>query len=134
MPHDNSWMNSLKARVADLDPNRVISEHVLDGKSESEVDIQYQCVKVVGNGSFGVVFQVRIIEPPQNPNYRDAAIKRVLQDKRFKVASHLPSPSNAQNRELQIMKLISHPNVVDLRYYYFCPGERVTSHSLLPIR
>ena len=23
------------------------------------------------------------------------------------------------------MKLISHPNVVDLKYYFFCPGERV---------
>jgi glycogen synthase kinase 3 beta len=25
------------------------------------------------------------------------------------------------------MKLISHPNVVDLKYYFFCPGERVLS-------
>jgi hypothetical protein len=85
---DNTWMSALKARVADLDPNRVISEHVFDGKTEEEVDIQYQCVKVVGNGSFGVVFQVKIIEPAQTPN-RDAAIKRVLQDKRFKVTCAL---------------------------------------------
>lgn len=80
------WMNSLIRRVADLDPQRVISEHVFDGKSEQEVDIQYQSVKIVGNGSFGVVFQIRLVD-----SGRDAAIKRVLQDKRFKVPS-FPEP------------------------------------------
>ena len=78
------WMDSLIRRVADLDPQRVISEHVIDGKSEQEVDIQYQSVKIVGNGSFGVVFQIRLVD-----NGRDAAIKRVLQDKRFKVPPFL---------------------------------------------
>jgi len=73
-------MNSLIRRVADFDPQRVISEHVHDGKTEEEVDIQYQSVKVVGNGSFGVVFQIRLVD-----SGTDAAIKRVLQDKRFKV-------------------------------------------------
>jgi len=76
------WMTSLILRVADLDPQRVISEHVFDGKTEEEVDINYQSVKVVGNGSFGVVFQIRLVE-----SGKDAAIKRVLQDKRFKVGS-----------------------------------------------
>ena len=111
----------LTRRVADLDPQRTITEHVFDGKTEEEKDIKYQSVKVVGNGSFGVVFQIRLVDTG-----RDAAIKRVLQDKRFKV---LPSSRiircSRQNRELQIMKLISHPNVVDLKYYFFCPGERV---------
>ena len=73
-------MYSLIRRAADFDPQRVISEHVFDGKTEEEVDIQYQSVKVVGNGSFGVVFQIRLVD-----SGRDAAIKRVLQDKRFKV-------------------------------------------------
>jgi len=92
---------------ADLDPQRIITERVKDGKTEEEKEISYQSVKVVGNGSFGVVFQIKLIDTG-----RDAAIKRVLQDKRFK------------NRELQIMKLISHPNVVDLKYYFFGAGER----------
>ena len=35
------------------------------------------------------------------------AIKKVLQDKRFK------------NRELQIMKLMAHPNVVDLQHCFY---------------
>lgn len=70
----------LTPRIADLDPQRVISEHVLDGKTEEAKDINYQSVKVVGNGSFGVVFQIKLVDTG-----RDAAIKRVLQDKRFKV-------------------------------------------------
>jgi glycogen synthase kinase 3 beta len=77
-----TWMEALTRRVADLDPQRVITEHVFDGKTEEEKDIQYQSVKVVGNGSFGVVFQIRLVDTG-----RDAAIKRVLQDKRFKVSS-----------------------------------------------
>jgi serine/threonine protein kinase len=67
-------------KSADLDPQRVLSEHVFDGKTEEEKDINYQSVKVVGNGSFGVVFQIKLVD-----TNKDAAIKRVLQDKRFKV-------------------------------------------------
>jgi serine/threonine protein kinase len=43
--------------------------------------------KVVGNGSFGTVFEAKILETGEI-----VAIKKVLQDKRFK------------NRELQIMR------------------------------
>ena len=82
---DSSWMTPLIRRVADLDPQRVISERVHDGKTEEEVDINYQSVKVVGNGSFGVVFQIRFVDTGG-----DAAIKRVLQDKRFKVSPSAP--------------------------------------------
>ena len=42
--------------------------------------MSYTQCKIVGNGSFGVVFQTKL-----SPNNEDAAIKRVLQDKRFKV-------------------------------------------------
>jgi len=44
--------------------------------------MQYTQCKIVGNGSFGVVFQTKL-----SPSGEDAAIKRVLQDKRFKVAN-----------------------------------------------
>jgi glycogen synthase kinase 3 beta len=62
----------------------------------------------VGNGSFGVVFQTKL-----SPSNEDAAIKRVLQDKRFK------------NRELQIMRIVRHPNIVQLKAFYYSNGERV---------
>ena len=40
------------------------------------------------------------------------AIKKVFQDKRYK------------NRELEIMKEISHPNVIKLNHYFYTPGEK----------
>ncbi|BCS17951.1 GSK family serine/threonine-protein kinase [Aspergillus puulaauensis] len=46
------------------------------------------------------------------PSGEDAAIKRVLQDKRFK------------NRELQIMRIVRHPNIVELKAFYYSNGER----------
>lgn len=49
--------------------------------------LRYVAERIVGNGSFGVVFQATCLETKET-----VAIKRVLQDKRFK------------NRELQIMR------------------------------
>jgi serine/threonine protein kinase len=43
---------------------------------------------------------------------RQVAIKKVLQDKRFK------------NRELQIMKMINHPNVVGLKHCFYSTTEK----------
>lgn len=58
----------------------VIREKVQDGLTGETREMQYTQCKIVGNGSFGVVFQTKLA-----PNGEDAAIKRVLQDKRFKV-------------------------------------------------
>jgi len=62
---------------------------------------------VIGNGSFGVVFQVTMLATGEK-----AAIKKVLQDKRFK------------NRELAIMCDLNHCNVVDLKYYFYSSGTK----------
>ena len=40
------------------------------------------------------------------------AIKKVLQDKRFK------------NRELQIMRQLEHPNIVQLKHCFYSNGEK----------
>ena len=47
-------------------------------------EISYCDTKVIGNGSFGVVYQARLLESGDL-----VAIKKVLQDKRFKVFSIL---------------------------------------------
>lgn len=60
----------------------VIREKVQDGVTGETRDLQYTQCKIVGNGSFGVVFQTKL-----SPSGEDAAIKRVLQDKRFKVGT-----------------------------------------------
>ncbi|EGC48303.1 protein kinase [Histoplasma capsulatum var. duboisii H88] len=85
----------------------VTREKVQDGLTGETRDMQYTQCKIVGNGSFGVVFQTKI-----SPSGEDAAIKRVLQDKRFK------------NRELQIMRIVRHPNIVQLKAFYYSNGER----------
>lgn len=94
--------------------------------------MQYTQCKIVGNGSFGVVFQTKLA-----PNGEDAAIKRVLQDKRFKVRyvrwGFLSALAllirERQNRELQIMRIVRHPNIVELKAFYYSNGERVSIHN-----
>lgn len=97
--------------------------------------MQYTQCKIVGNGSFGVVFQTKL-----SPSGEDAAIKRVLQDKRFKVRDVIFSSrklivgltGGIQNRELQIMRIVRHPNIVELKAFYYSNGERVSLHILPP--
>lgn len=48
---------------------------------ERSQEVAYTDIKVIGNGSFGVVYQARLAESREL-----VAIKKVLQDKRFKVA------------------------------------------------
>jgi len=70
-------------------------------------EVCYTDTKVIGNGSFGVVYQARLTETNEI-----VAIKKVLQDKRFK------------NRELQIMRKLDHCNIVKLRYFFYSSGEK----------
>ena len=44
-------------------------------------DLSYSDTKVIGNGSFGVVYQAKLVDTSEL-----VAIKKVLQDKRFKVS------------------------------------------------
>jgi serine/threonine protein kinase len=67
----------------------------------------YAADKVIGNGSFGVVYQAHVVETGEM-----VAIKKVFQDKRYK------------NRELQIMKDLSHPNIVTLKHAFYTNGEK----------
>lgn len=46
-------------------------------------EVSYSDTKVIGNGSFGVVFQAKLCDTGEL-----VAIKKVLQDKRFKVIFH----------------------------------------------
>lgn len=78
--------------------------------ADRPVDLAYTDTKAVGNGSFGVVYQARLVDSQQM-----VAIKRVLQDKRFK------------NRELQIMRQLNHQNIIKLKYFFYTSGEKVSS-------
>ncbi|PIN21998.1 Glycogen synthase kinase-3 [Handroanthus impetiginosus] len=69
--------------------------------------MSYMAERVVGTGSFGVVYQAKCLETGES-----VAIKKVLQDRRYK------------NRELQIMRLLNHPNVVQLKHYFYSTTEK----------
>lgn len=64
------------------DPRKVVKVVASDGKTGDQKDLSYTNCKVIGNGSFGIVFQARLLDDPADG---DIAIKKVLQDKRFKV-------------------------------------------------
>jgi serine/threonine protein kinase len=73
--------------------------------NQSEQNISYAAERIIGNGSFGVVFEAKVVETGEV-----VAIKKVLQDKRFK------------NRELQIMRQLTkdpHPNIVALKHCFY---------------
>lgn len=65
------------------EPHKIVKVIASDGKSGETKDISYTNCKVVGNGSFGVVFQAKLLDGGDG---EDIAIKKVLQDKRFKVS------------------------------------------------
>lgn len=72
---------------------------------DTERNISYSAERIIGNGSFGVVFEAKVIETNEV-----VAIKKVLQDKRFK------------NRELQIMRQLvkfPHINIVALKHCFY---------------
>ena len=66
---------------AGKDGNKVTTVVATAGHgSDRPQEVAYMDTKVIGNGSFGVVFQAKLVESGEL-----VAIKKVLQDKRFKV-------------------------------------------------
>lgn len=70
------------------DPQKVVKVIASNGKSGEQCELSYTNCKVVGNGSFGVVFQAKLVNGSlgDDGGDDDVAIKKVLQDKRFKVS------------------------------------------------
>lgn len=65
-----------------FDSFRALRVPAKDGISGQNIQLEYIHQKVIGNGSFGVVYHIKLTQ-----NNQDAAIKKVLQDRRFKVYS-----------------------------------------------
>jgi len=70
-------------------------------------DYLYKVERVCGNGSFGIVFQAKVIHTGET-----VSIKKVYQDKRYK------------NREYIITKEMNHPNIIKLSHAFYTTGEK----------
>jgi serine/threonine protein kinase len=104
--------NDKEMSAAVIEGNDAVTGHIISttigGKNgEPKQTISYMAERVVGTGSFGIVFQAKCLETGES-----VAIKKVLQDRRYK------------NRELQLMRLMDHPNVVSLKHCFFSTTTR----------
>lgn len=85
----------------------IISTTIGGQNGQPKQTIRYRAERIVGTGSFGIVFQATCLETGEA-----VAIKKVLQDKRYK------------NRELQIMRMLDHPNIVQLKHCFFSTTDK----------
>lgn len=69
--------------------------------------LSYIADRVVGSGTFGVVFQAKCLETGES-----VAIKKVLQDRRYK------------NRELEIVRMLDHPNIVRTNHCFYSSTDK----------
>lgn len=77
------------------------------GCESTKFDLVIKFKSISLNCYFNVVIQAKCLETGET-----VAIKKVLQDKRYK------------NRELQTMRLLDHPNIVSLKHCFFSTTEK----------
>ncbi|GMI75877.1 shaggy-like protein kinase 32, SHAGGY-LIKE PROTEIN KINASE THETA [Hibiscus trionum] len=99
--HDDKDVGANVINGNGTETGQIITTVVGGRNGHPKQTISYMADRVVGTGSFGVVFQAKCLESGES-----VAIKKVLQDKRYK------------NRELQVMHLLDHPNTVRLKHYF----------------
>jgi len=101
-PNEDQDKDKIKSKEKD-DLSKAVTDLSLNSKKSFEPFVirangnAYECIGRTGKGSFGVVYKAVV----QNSKLT-VAIKKVLQDPNYK------------NRELQIMRMVKHPNTVEL--------------------
>ncbi|XP_033247373.1 protein kinase shaggy isoform X2 [Drosophila miranda] len=111
-----SWTKVVQKfkNILGRDGSKITTVVATPGQGTDRVqEVSYTDTKVIGNGSFGVVFQAKLCDTGEL-----VAIKKVLQDRRFK------------NRELQIMRKLEHCNIVKLLYFFYSSGEKLAEFPI----
>jgi glycogen synthase kinase 3 beta len=91
----------------------VHGKHVTHKMDKQGYTLKMDADKILGNGSFGVVFDATIVETGAR-----VAVKKVLQD------------PGMMNREHSIMRALHHPCVVELLYCFYSYGEKEKKDDL----
>lgn len=73
---------------------------------DAEPQCTYNAERVIGNGTFGIVYSAHIVETDET-----VAIKKVFVDRRYR------------NRELQLWREMRHPNIVTLKHAFYTSGD-----------
>merc|ERR1719174_2420258 len=74
--------------------------------ADNEPQCTYNAERVIGNGTFGIVYSTHIVETDET-----VAIKKVFVDRRYR------------NRELQLWREMRHPNIVTLKHAFYTSGD-----------
>lgn len=122
---------SLPLSLGDKDGSKVTTVVATPGQGpDRPQEVSYTDTKVIGNGSFGVVYQAKLCDSGEL-----VAIKKVLQDKRFKVkCSHthnvhfslLDSQLKARNKKGRKAAFTkddddAHKHLLVLFFFFFSP-------------
>ncbi|XP_011023408.1 PREDICTED: shaggy-related protein kinase NtK-1-like isoform X1 [Populus euphratica] len=105
--HDEKEVEAVIVSGNGTETGQIIATTVGGRNGQPKQTISYMAEHMVGTGSFGVVYQAKCLETGEA-----VAIKKVLQDKRYK------------NRELQVMRILDHPNVVQLKHCFYSTTEK----------
>ncbi|RWR80773.1 shaggy-related protein kinase epsilon isoform X1 [Cinnamomum micranthum f. kanehirae] len=104
---DDKELDATVVRGSGTEAGQIIAMTIGGKNGQPKQTVSYMAERVVGTGSFGVVFQAKCLETNEA-----VAIKKVLQDKRYK------------NRELQIIRALDHPNIVQLKHCFFSTTDK----------
>ncbi|WVZ21963.1 hypothetical protein V8G54_000507 [Vigna mungo] len=95
-------MSTSDANVNDSVTGHIISTTIGRKNGKPKQTRTYLAERIVGTGSFGIVFLAKCVETGEL-----VAIKKVLQDRKGK------------SRELRLMRMMDHPNVISLKDRFF---------------
>lgn len=102
---DPDFLNN-KVLHSTLRPEEAQSQGAPPGSSDRDETSQYVWTKVIGQGTFGVVYKAK-----RKRDDSTVAIKKVFQDPKY------------SNREFKIVITLDHPNCIKVHEYFFSSGD-----------